>query len=230
MKARLSKRNTALISACCLLVFSVVLIGVSLTNMSAGAKTHYETLLLHLHVVSNKPTVNSKVTVKNTEHSNFALKGTKITSVAAHLESKVKPTLIDSSTEKLKSYSLDSYTVQLAALPTLDKVTQFIQRYSLANKVLVYRGWADHHLRYIVTYGNYSTFQQANSARALMEQQLKHVKPWVKPASWVMKELQGKPKSSDAATSKVEPLPSVPKSKDMPVAQVHYHSGSYIEN
>ncbi len=91
--------------------------------------------------------------------------------------------------DELKSFSPRSYTLQLAAVNTLEEVQAFIDKYQLSNQVFIYpteRGGTDW---YIVTYQNYPTIQVARDAVANLPNQLQQLEPWAKSLNQVQREI-----------------------------------------
>ncbi len=91
--------------------------------------------------------------------------------------------------EELKAYSPRSYTLQLAAMNTLEEVQRFIDEHNLDGQVYVYptvRGDLDW---YIVTFSNYPTIQVARDAVATLSQELQQLDPWAKSLSQVHREI-----------------------------------------
>ncbi|WP_070970603.1 SPOR domain-containing protein [Vibrio sonorensis] len=93
------------------------------------------------------------------------------------------------SREELKAYSPRSYTLQLAAMNTLQEVQQFIDKYRLAGQVYVYPTVRSEVEWYIVTYQNYPTIQMARDAVDGLSEELQSLEPWAKSLSQVQREI-----------------------------------------
>lgn len=93
-------------------------------------------------------------------------------------------------TEKLKAMPETSYTLQLAAMNTLDEVKVFLNRHELDNKVNVYPVIRSGKQWYIVTYKNYPTIQAARDAGRTLSKPLQALGPWPKPLRQIHRELE----------------------------------------
>jgi len=101
------------------------------------------------------------------------------------------PTVIKFSFTKdeLKSFSPRSYTLQLAAVNSLEEVQKFIDRHQLANQVFIYPTQRNGVDWYIVTYQNYPTIQVARDAVQGLSTELQNLEPWAKSLSQVQREI-----------------------------------------
>ncbi|NVD05454.1 NACHT domain-containing protein [Vibrio sp. JPW-9-11-11] len=91
--------------------------------------------------------------------------------------------------DELKSFSPRSYTLQLAAVQSLEEVQAFIDQYQLANQVFVYPTVRNQVDWYIITYQNYPTIQVARDAVQGLSAQLQQLEPWAKSLSQVQREI-----------------------------------------
>nr|WP_217543284.1 AAA family ATPase [Vibrio metschnikovii] len=92
--------------------------------------------------------------------------------------------------EELMAMSPRSYTLQLAAVNSLQEVQNFIDRYSLTETLYVYPTVRDEVDWYIVTYQNYPTIQLARDAVATLPPSVQALGPWAKSLSQVQREIQ----------------------------------------
>lgn len=92
--------------------------------------------------------------------------------------------------EELMAMSPRSYTLQLAAVNSLQEVQNFIDRYSLTETLYVYPTVRDEVDWYIVTYDNYPTIQLARDAVATLPPAVQALGPWAKSLSQVQREIQ----------------------------------------
>lgn len=92
--------------------------------------------------------------------------------------------------EELMAFSPRSYTLQLAAVTSLQEVQQFIDQYQLAGKVRVYPTVRSGQDWYIVTYQNYPTIQLARDAVATLPDALQQLEPWAKSIRQVQREIE----------------------------------------
>ena len=103
-----------------------------------------------------------------------------------------QPTVITFSFTKdeLKSFSPRSYTLQLAAVNSLEEVQLFIEQYDLANEVFIYPTVRNDVDWYIVTYQNYPTIQVARDAVQALPDALQNLEPWAKSLNQVQREIE----------------------------------------
>lgn len=101
------------------------------------------------------------------------------------------PTVIKFSFTKdeLKSFSPRSYTLQLAAVRSLEEVQKFIDQHQLANQVFIYPTQRNGVEWYIITYQNYPTIQVARDAVAGLSSELQSLDPWAKSLNQVQREI-----------------------------------------
>lgn len=91
--------------------------------------------------------------------------------------------------DELKSFSPRSYTLQLAAVQSLEEVQAFIDQYQLANQVFIYPTVRNQVDWYIITYQNYPTIQVARDAVQGLSTELQQLDPWAKSLSQVQREI-----------------------------------------
>lgn len=102
------------------------------------------------------------------------------------------PTVIKFSFTKdeLKSFSPRSYTLQLAAVNSLEEVQKFIDQYGLANQVFIYPTIRNDVDWYIITYDNFPTIQVARDAVQGLSEELQNLEPWAKSLTQVQREIE----------------------------------------
>ncbi|MGC9421070.1 SPOR domain-containing protein [Vibrio sp.] len=83
-----------------------------------------------------------------------------------------------------------SYTLQLAAVNSLQEVQAFIDQYQLEGQVNVYPTLRNDVDWYIVTYQNYPTIQLARDAVATLPTAIQALGPWAKSLSQVHREIE----------------------------------------
>lgn len=91
--------------------------------------------------------------------------------------------------DELKSFSPRSYTLQLAAVQSLEEVQSFIDQYQLTNQVFIYPTVRNNVDWYIITYDNYPTIQVARDAVQGLSSELRQLEPWAKSLSQVQREI-----------------------------------------
>ncbi|MGY3568529.1 AAA family ATPase [Vibrio paucivorans] len=91
--------------------------------------------------------------------------------------------------DELKAFSPRSYTLQLAAMNSLEEVQQFIDLHKLQDQVRVYPTLRNDVEWYIVTYDNYPTIQIARDAVETLPKSLQELGPWAKSLSQVHREI-----------------------------------------
>lgn len=91
--------------------------------------------------------------------------------------------------DELKSFSPRSYTLQLAAVQSLEEVQSFIDQYQLINQVFIYPTVRNNIDWYIITYDNYPTIQVARDAVQGLTSELQQLEPWAKSLSQVQREI-----------------------------------------
>ncbi|WP_394128461.1 SPOR domain-containing protein [Vibrio hepatarius] len=92
--------------------------------------------------------------------------------------------------DELKSFSPRSYTLQLAAVQSLEEVQKFIDQYQLSNQVFIYPTIRNDVDWYIVTYSNYPTIQVARDAVQGLSSELQNLDPWAKSLNQVQREIE----------------------------------------
>ena len=110
--------------------------------------------------------------------------------VAPEPEKPTQPVVSFSFTKsELKNFSVRSYTLQLAAVQSLEEVQEFLDKHKLAGSVYIYptvRNGADW---YIITYQNYPTIQVARDAVESLPADIQQLDPWAKSLSQVHREI-----------------------------------------
>ncbi|EPS8832721.1 SPOR domain-containing protein [Vibrio parahaemolyticus] len=91
--------------------------------------------------------------------------------------------------EELKALSPRAYTLQLAAMTSLEDVQAFLDEHQLNNKVRIYPTVRSGTEWYIVTYQDYPTIQMARDAVEKLPDTLKSVSPWAKSLGQVHREI-----------------------------------------
>ncbi|ENM3849701.1 AAA family ATPase [Vibrio cholerae] len=94
--------------------------------------------------------------------------------------------------DELKAMSPRSYTLQLAAMNSLQDVQGFINEHKLQGKVYVYSTLRNDVEWFIVTMGNYPTIQMARDASEKLSASLQALGPWAKSLSQVQREIERK--------------------------------------
>ncbi|WP_114786003.1 SPOR domain-containing protein [Vibrio tetraodonis] len=110
--------------------------------------------------------------------------------IVSEPEKPVKPVVSFSFTkDELKNFSVRSYTLQLAAVQSLEEAQEFLDKHKLAGSVYIYptlRNGADW---YIITYQNYPTIQVARDAVESLPADIQQLDPWAKSLSQVHREI-----------------------------------------
>ncbi|ELB2039400.1 AAA family ATPase [Vibrio parahaemolyticus] len=91
--------------------------------------------------------------------------------------------------EELKALSPRAYTLQLAAMTSMEDVQAFLDEHQLNNKVRIYPTVRSGTEWYIVTYQDYPTIQMARDAVEKLPDTLKSVSPWAKSLGQVHREI-----------------------------------------
>ncbi|ROV62365.1 NACHT domain-containing protein [Vibrio ponticus] len=99
------------------------------------------------------------------------------------------PITFELAKEKLNSYSPRSYTLQLAAVNSRLEVQNFLNRYELNGKVMVYSTLRDGIEWFIITYQNYPTIQVARDAVDSLPKPIQQLGPWAKSLNQVQREI-----------------------------------------
>ncbi|WED21628.1 AAA family ATPase [Vibrio sp. JC009] len=92
--------------------------------------------------------------------------------------------------DELMAVSDRNYTIQLAALTSLEDVQDFLAEHGMENRVRIYptvRGEQDW---YIVTYKDYPTIQQARDGRSELPASVQTLDPWAKSMLQVHREIE----------------------------------------
>lgn len=92
--------------------------------------------------------------------------------------------------DELKAFSPRSYTLQLAAVNSLEEAQKFIDQYQLKENIRIYPTLRNDVEWYIITYDNYPTIQFARDAVATLPKALQSVGPWAKSLSQVHREIE----------------------------------------
>ncbi|WP_440887150.1 AAA family ATPase [Vibrio sp. WZ-1] len=92
--------------------------------------------------------------------------------------------------EELKALSPRAYTLQLAAMTSLEDVQSFLDDYQLNDKVRIYPTVRNNTDWYIITYQDFPTIQQARDAVDDLPSSLKALSPWAKSLRQVQREIE----------------------------------------
>ncbi|MGL6315448.1 AAA family ATPase [Vibrio sp. WXL103] len=92
--------------------------------------------------------------------------------------------------EELLAFSPRSYTVQIAALTSLEDVQAFLDEHQVDGEVRVYPTERSQVTWYIVTYENYPSIQAAREAIATLPGDIKELGPWAKAMTQVHREIE----------------------------------------
>ncbi|WP_264874372.1 AAA family ATPase [Vibrio agarivorans] len=92
--------------------------------------------------------------------------------------------------EELLAYSPRSYTLQLAALNTLEEVQLFIDEHPVDGEVRIYPTLRDDVKWFIVTFENYPTIQAARDAVVTLPNEVQQLSPWAKAMAQVHREIE----------------------------------------
>ncbi|MGF1910191.1 AAA family ATPase [Vibrio kasasachensis] len=99
------------------------------------------------------------------------------------------PITFEFAKDELNSYSGRSYTLQLAAVRSRLEVQNFLNRYELNDKALVYPATRDGVEWFIIAYDNYPTIQVARDAVTQLPESLQKLDPWAKSLNQVQREI-----------------------------------------
>ncbi|EEX35514.1 MULTISPECIES: SPOR domain-containing protein [Vibrio] len=91
--------------------------------------------------------------------------------------------------DELKSFSPRSYTLQLAAVRSLEDVQVFLDKHNLADNVYIYPTVRNEVEWFIITYQNYPTIQVARDAVEALPADIQQLDPWAKSLSQVHREI-----------------------------------------
>ncbi|MBS9816276.1 SPOR domain-containing protein [Vibrio alginolyticus] len=92
--------------------------------------------------------------------------------------------------EELKALSPRAYTLQLAAMTSMEDVQSFLNEHQLNNQVRIYPTVRNDTEWYIITYQDYPTIQMARDAVASLPDSVKSVSPWTKSLRQVHREIE----------------------------------------
>lgn len=91
--------------------------------------------------------------------------------------------------EELKALSPRAYTLQLAAMTSMEDAQAFLDEHQLNNQVRIYPTVRNDTEWYIITYQDYPTIQMARDAVASLPDSVKSVSPWAKSLRQVHREI-----------------------------------------
>ncbi|MCF7484037.1 AAA family ATPase [Vibrio sp. J1-1] len=92
--------------------------------------------------------------------------------------------------EELNALSPRAYTIQLAAMTSMEDVQVFLDKYQLNNKVRIYPTVRNETEWFIITYRDYQTIQLARDAVEALPDSLKSLSPWAKSLGQVQREIE----------------------------------------
>ena len=92
--------------------------------------------------------------------------------------------------DELKAVPAGNYTLQLAALLSLEEVQDFITYHQLEDQVRIYPTVRNEIEWFIVTYKDFPSIQQARDARLLLPESIQILEPWAKSIRQVHRELE----------------------------------------
>lgn len=91
--------------------------------------------------------------------------------------------------EELKALSPRAYTIQLAAMTSMEDVQAFLDEHQLNDKVRIYPTVRNETEWFIITYRDYQTIQLARDAVEALPDSLKSLSPWAKSLGQVQREI-----------------------------------------
>jgi DamX protein len=91
--------------------------------------------------------------------------------------------------ESLKAFPARSYTLQIAAMTSLEDVQNLLNSYDFDKTIRVYPTLRDDKEWYIVTYDQYPTIQAARDAVDSLPRDVRRLGPWAKSMSQVHREI-----------------------------------------
>ncbi|MDG3084671.1 AAA family ATPase [Vibrio hannami] len=94
------------------------------------------------------------------------------------------------SKDELLGVSDRNYTLQLAAMRSLEEVQDFLLVHEMENKVRIYPTIRSGESWYIITYKDFPTIQQARNARDELPQSVQILQPWAKSMLQVHREIE----------------------------------------
>lgn len=107
------------------------------------------------------------------------------------VQADVKPITQTAYTEDENKILQDSgYTLQIMASPHLSTIKQFQQGSRLGSDMLVYKTQRNNQVWYVLTYGQFTTYQAAKTAQAKVRSRYYLQHAWVKSLTTVHKEIQ----------------------------------------
>ncbi|WP_319535608.1 AAA family ATPase [uncultured Vibrio sp.] len=92
--------------------------------------------------------------------------------------------------EELKALSPRAYTLQFAAMTSMEDVQVFLDKYQLNDKVRIYPTVRNGTEWFIITYRDYQTIQLARDAVEALPDSLKSLNPWAKSLGQVQREIE----------------------------------------
>ncbi|MCJ2378792.1 AAA family ATPase [Vibrio sp. ZSDZ34] len=92
--------------------------------------------------------------------------------------------------ESLKALPARSYTLQIAAMTSIEDVQKLLNSYDFDKTIRVYPTLRDDKEWYIVTYDQYATIQAARDAVDSLPSNVKKLGPWAKSMSQVHREIE----------------------------------------
>ncbi len=94
------------------------------------------------------------------------------------------------SKQELMAVSDRNYTLQIAALQSLDETQRFITKYGIEKDVRIYPTSRGDTQWFIVTYKDFTTIQEARNARVELPQAVQDLEPWAKSMLQVHREIE----------------------------------------
>lgn len=91
---------------------------------------------------------------------------------------------------ELQAFSPRSYTLQLAAVTSLEDVQSFLDTHSIEGNVYIYPTVRNDVEWFIITYENYPTIQVARDAVETLSSELQNLEPWAKSLNQVQREIE----------------------------------------
>ncbi|MBU2896964.1 SPOR domain-containing protein [Vibrio hepatarius] len=134
-----------------------------------------------------KPVSNPNIRILPAKKESASLTET----LVSEPEKQIKPVVAFSfSKSELKRLSSRSYTLQLAAVQSLEEVQTFLDKHKLAGSVYIYPTLRSEAEWFIITYQNYPTIQVARDAVESLPADLQQLEPWAKSLSQVHREIE----------------------------------------
>lgn len=94
------------------------------------------------------------------------------------------------SKQELMAVSDRNYTLQIAALQSLNETQNFITRYGIENDVRIYPTNRGNTQWFIITYKDFTTIQAARDARSELPKAVQDLEPWAKSILQVHREIE----------------------------------------